>query len=410
MSKKETTQGIFTLVAITVVNILNYGLNLILGRWLGPELFAQAGILATLVLVLSFVGVAIQLASAKEVAKRQEDRKAFQKWYDRKVMIASLVITAILLLLSGPIADFFHMDGSGALICIFTGVPFYLLLCSRRGYFQGKQSFEIFSWTFVIETLIRLLVTIGGLYVFQSHLESFAILIVGIGFLSSFVVAFLYTQLKAQFAKITPTSIHYKPVVLFLITIGLYELSQILINNCDVLLVKHFFEELEAGLYTSIALIGRIVYFGTWTIVTLLFPKVIERELKGESHTALFVGALGLVLLGGLIVTGFCYFQGEWLITMLFGDAFIDAAPLLWLYALSTTIFACANVFAYYHMSLDNYIPVALSLIAGVVQLSLVYWFHDSLRQVIDMQVYTMSSLLVCMMVYHFGKMMIKRT
>ncbi len=408
MSKSETTQGIFTLVAITVVNILNYGLNLILGRWLGPELFAQAGILATLVLVLSFVGVAIQLASAKEIAKREDERDVFQRWYDRKVLIASAILTLILLALSYPISSFFHMSSITSLMCIFIGIPFYLLLCSRRGYFQGKQSFEAFSWTFVIETLTRLTVTVGGLYLFKDQLESYAILIIGIGFLSSFVIGYLYTQIKTKLKRISTQSIDYRPVLIFLVTIGLYELSQILINNCDVLLVKHFFDEFQAGLYTSIALIGRIVYFGTWTIVTLLFPKVIERELKGESHTMLFLGALILVLMGGLIVTGFCYFQGDWLITLLFGEAFIDAAPFLWLYALSTTIFACANVFAYYHMSLDNYIPVALSLLAGIIQLSLVYFFHDSLREVINVQIYTMTSLLVCMVVYHFGKMVIK--
>lgn len=68
---------------------------------------------------------------------------------------------------------------------------------------------------------------------------------------------------------------------------------------------------------------------------------------------------------------------------LLFGGAYGDAAHLLWYYALSTTIFAAANVFAYYYMSLDKYMPVAISLLAGIVQIIGVSLFHVDLEQVI---------------------------
>ena len=49
-----------------------------------------------------------------------------------------------------------------------------------------------------------------------------------------------------------------------------YELTQIIINNSDILLVKHYFDMLDAGLYASLALIGRVVYFVAWMFVMLL--------------------------------------------------------------------------------------------------------------------------------------------
>ena len=32
--------------------------------------------------------------------------------------------------------------------------------------------------------------------------------------------------------------------------------GQVLINNCDIVLVKHFFPSTEAGLYAAVALVG----------------------------------------------------------------------------------------------------------------------------------------------------------
>lgn len=413
MSDSNTKDGIITLVAITFVNALNYGLNLILGRWLGPEGFAEASILATMVLILSFVGVAIQITAAKEVALRTDgtsQRDQFLKWYESRVMKVGLIVGGVVLLASPWISSFLQMRSLIPAIIVFLGIPFYFGLSGRRGYFQGAQSFMTFSMTFIVETVTRLIITILTIYLALQYAPEYAIHGVALGFLLSFIATYLYTRLKhkitlefGEIADVIPREIY-----VFLASIGVYELSQILINNCDVLLVKHYFDEYQAGIYAAIALVGRMVYFGTWTIVTLLFPKVIEKEKKGESHTGLFYGSLLIVGVCGLFITGACYWQGTLIMTLLFGDAFADASSLLWTYALSTTIFACANVFAYYYMSLDKYLPVALSLLIGIAQLVCIAFYHENLGQVIEVQIVGMSVLLVSMIGFHVYREMVK--
>ena len=53
------------MLSVIIVNGGNYVYNLLLGRILGPELFADAALLITLLLVLSFVAMTFQLATAK---------------------------------------------------------------------------------------------------------------------------------------------------------------------------------------------------------------------------------------------------------------------------------------------------------------------------------------------------------
>jgi len=68
---------------------------------------------------------------------------------------------------------------------------------------------------------------------------------------------------------------------------------------------------------------------------------------------------------------------------------------LLWKYALATSIFAIANIFAYYFLSIDQYIPVIISGLFGVLQMVLVIFFHESLAQVVHMQIIAMVLLLI---------------
>ena len=63
-SKKISQEQLFML-SVLVVNGGNYLYNLILGRVLGPAEFADAAVLITFLLVLSFVAMTFQLVTAK---------------------------------------------------------------------------------------------------------------------------------------------------------------------------------------------------------------------------------------------------------------------------------------------------------------------------------------------------------
>ena len=75
-------------------------------------------------------------------------------------------------------------------------------------------------------------------------------------------------------------------------------------------------------------------------------------------------------------------------------------APLLWKYALATGLFAISNIFAYYYLSLDRFMPVVLSGIFGMLQMGLIIFFHDTLEQVVHIQIIAMMLLLVFQIIY----------
>jgi len=188
-----------------------------------------------------------------------------------------------------------------------------------------------------------------------------------------------------------------------------YEFSQILINNSDVLLVMHFFSAEDAGMYAALALLGRAVFFLTWSIANVMFPKVVEKSQKGEAHLPLLVKAMLNVAVLVLIILSFSSLIPEQIIGLTFGSDYLVIAKYLWLYVLNTGIFALANLIVYYGLSLNKLFPVGLSLLAGLAQVIGIVLFHAELVQVLVVQFVIMTLLLGSLVLSLFSERYSKR-
>ena len=387
------------MLAMLVVNAGNYLYNLLLGRFLGPEAFADAALLITLLLVLSFIGMTFQIVSTKFVVELNVDDK---KVFIKKAFIWSFLIGILLGLIiffsSGKLHSFLNTSTPSVFKWLALGVPFYFVMSINRGIFQGEQNMAYLGITYLTEMLARFIITFVLLYAaseFHSSLSvAFAI------FISFLIGLFPLNKSLFNLRSITDLTLPQKQIVRFFLLTLFYEFTLIIINNSDILLVKSYFDNFDAGLYASLALIGRVVYFVTWMFVMILLPKVIEAAKNDENtKPILFKNLLMIAGFSGAIVLGAFIFP-ELAVKILFGDAFLKIAPLLWQYALATALFAVANLFAYYFLSLNKYIPVILSAIFGLTQIVLIINFHETLQQVVLMQIIAMSALLIFQILY----------
>lgn len=400
--KKLVTSGSFLFVSTLVVSAGNYSINLVLGRWLGPSDFSEASLIITFMLMVSFFALAFQLTAAKYIATFEGDtnlqlKGAFIGWLIKKALFVGFILMLFVEILSFFLQDFFQTSSYFPFIIFGLGLPVYLLMSVNRGVLQGLLNYKKLAFNYQYEMWVRLFVSIALVY------AGYGVNGVAIGLIVSFLVTWWFS--RVHYSKLSPKiNIEYKSITKFLLTILAYECSQILINNSDILLVKHFYQPFEAGLYAALALIGRIVYFGTWTVVTMLFPIVIKLEKEGKSHIKYFFGGLGLVATMAAAIVGFCYFYPEILVSILFGKEYLTIAPLLWQYAVATALFACSNVFVYYHLSLDQHQPVWITIIAGIAQIALISNYHQSFKQVIHVQILLMLVLFVTMVCFHFFK------
>lgn len=392
------------MVTILLVNGGNYLYNLILGRMLGPEAFSDAAILITLLLILSFVGMTFQIVTAKYAVLFEESSLlSFIKLITKYAAIIGIVFGVAIVVFNQELQVAFHTKTSAMFYIFGFGIPLYFMMSVNRGLYQGQNVLNKLATTYQTEMASRLLLTLAGLLLLPNVATS---IIVALGILLSFVFGVLPFQ-KAIFKGLsTPITVKIdtKSIRNFFLLTAFYELTQIIINNSDIILVKHFFDSKDAGLYASLALIGRVVYFVAWMFVMLLLPKVIQMKKDNQDTLPILLKYVGYIVLLSTLIVAFTALFPEFVVGIMFGQEYLSISFLLWKYALATSLFAVANIFAYYYLSLDQYVPVIVSAVLGSTQIALIIAYHNSLEQVVHMQIIAMVVLLFFQLCYFFYK------
>lgn len=392
------------MVTILLVNGGNYLYNLILGRMLGPEAFSDAAILITLLLILSFVGMTFQIVTAKYAVLFEESSLlSFIKLITKYAAIIGIVFGVAIVVFNQELQVAFHTKTSAMFYIFGFGIPLYFMMSVNRGLYQGQNVLNKLATTYQTEMASRLLLTLAGLLLLPNVATS---IIVALGILLSFVFGVLPFQ-KAIFKGLsTPITVKIdtKAIRNFFLLTAFYELTQIIINNSDIILVKHFFDSKDAGLYASLALIGRVVYFVAWMFVMLLLPKVIQMKKDNQDTLPILLKYVGYIVLLSTLIVAFTALFPEFVVGIMFGQEYLSISFLLWKYALATSLFAVANIFAYYYLSLDQYVPVIVSAVLGSTQIALIIAYHNSLEQVVHMQIIAMVVLLFFQLCYFFYK------
>ena len=392
---------LFTLSAV-LVNAGNYAYNVWLGRALSPELFAEAVLLVTLLLALSFLATGIQLTVAKFCAEldglSQEEGLAF---LSKLALILGVGIGGLIIAFASPLASLFAMSDASVFYPLGAAIPFYLWLSVSRGKAQGSRDYLGLALTYQLEMLARFALTIMAIqWLNWTPSWSVAAAIAG-----SIVLSAIARPTKLRLSSgFGISKALQKRIVIFFLYLCLYECLQIICSNADMLMVKHYFKSETAGQYGAMALIGRIVFFLTWMIVMLLLPEVVALRKAGGNHRALFFKFLTAITAMVIVLVSGCFVFPTQIISLMFGPDYLEIAPVLGPYALATGFFALANVFVYYAISIDRYRAVWVALAIAGLQLLSFTIFHESIAQIVNVQIVFMSLLLVLQVIMLFGR------
>jgi O-antigen/teichoic acid export membrane protein len=373
---------------------INLAYNIAVARFLGPKGLGHATAVYTLLTLSSAVTLSFQIVSAKVVAQQGslELKSAAYRRFERSAWACGILVALGLLLFQTQIADYLNLPSPILVVLLAIGAAFYVPLGSRRGYIQGAYGFRRLATNMVVEGLARL----GG---------SLALIALGYGVrgviaANAAAVALAYFAAASKLAPAVRSEIRLPHAFHEALQAIIFFVGQVLINNCDIVLVKHFFPATAAGLYAAVALVGRVIFAFSWAVVNSMFPIMAgtrEKERKDYGVLAtslLLVGAIGSILALGLRLAP----AGIW--TTFFGPQFAIAGKyslpyLLGLYAITTVVYSLSVVIIAYEMAYKiantSWVQLAFSgvVVAGICR------FHSSLQQVIWVQLLLMVVLLM---------------
>jgi O-antigen/teichoic acid export membrane protein len=385
------------LVSSAVVGATNFIYNIAVARLLGADGFGQASAVYTLLMLLSCITLAFQLVCSKLVAKSPTvaAKAAIYRSLHRRSWQVSTLVGVGLVWASPLISRYLNFPGRDYVLILGVTSTFYIPLGVRRGLMQGAYDFRHLAQNFVIEVVVKL----GGALVLLHY--GYGVMGVIAAMAASVVAAYLAGRPTAAFNisstdQVATSFDEGMQAIVFFI-------GQVIINNIDILLVKHFFPAALAGLYAAVALVGRVVYMLSWSIVSTMFPVSAGSSHERSGRTVMGTAFL-LVVLISLLFTAAVWLAPNSLWMLVLGKSFMansqgSFSALLVLYAALTGIYSFSVVMMTYEMSrrIANTSWLQLAF-GGAIALG-IYMFHNTLHDVITVQLVLMIVLLVAVSV-----------
>ncbi len=393
--KSKLLGGSLTLLAGSgLVGVTNLVYNVATARILGPSGFAHATAVYTLLMLLSAITLSFQVVCAKYVARADtvEQRAEIFASLHQRSWLAGIGIGLLLFVGEQAITVYLNLPDKVLISLLALGTTFYIPLGVRRGYIQGIHAFGPLAINFMLEGVVR----VGGL---------FALTAMGLGVKGAVLASVLAVIASYFVAWPSPGIASFSlraasiPFLEGLQAIVFFS-GQTVINNFDIVLVKHFFPPVEAGVYAAVSLVGRLVNMCAWSVVNTMFPvSAAAKGEDGENNHVLFT-SLTLVSIILTTLIGALWMIPNFLWKTMFGSHFAvghygNLASLLIMYAITTGIYSLSSVMITYEMSRKiantSYLQLAFS---GALAIGICI-FHHTLRQVILVQLVLMIVLLV---------------
>ncbi|HEU4414931.1 MAG TPA: oligosaccharide flippase family protein [Candidatus Angelobacter sp.] len=380
--------SVIMLVSMMLVNIFNFAYNMFMARMLGPGEFGHINAAVTILLLTSCVSLAFQLVCTKFVARNETagGKAAVIHNLLSKAWIASLALGVILFVAQKPIAGYLNLPSPWMIGILAVGIAAYAPLGVKRGAMQGACAFPRLGGNFVIEAVMRFAVGVG--LVIAGYGVLGAVGAISAAVISAYFLPRIPRELRAKPAAAAP------PAFAEAVQAIVFFVGQVIINNIDILLVKHFFSSDPAGIYAAIAQIGRLLYFASWFgVVNAMFP--VTAAAKDENRKAHGIGLPLLLVFGlSLMFIVIAALFPHLIMGVIFGSRFVETGWLLALYAAATGLYSLSVVFIAYEMSRRIANTGWLQLMFSGALVFGICLFHGSLHEVILVRVVLMAIML----------------
>jgi len=400
--------------AMALVNVFNLLFHLFMVRRLDTVDFGTLNALFALLMIISVPAATIQSVVAKYVSQFQahDDRFNKARFLIRHLGVRIVVAAGIvLLIIVGArfwISDFFNLPGSQYVVALGLTLVSFIIFPLFQGGLQGFQNFGLMGCNLVVSSGLKLFLGIAcvllGYRVMGAlgalFLSSYAQLFMGYIFLRhSFRRikddSFVGTHSDGRLADLAPSeNIDLKKLYTFFLPVTLAYVCFMMLTHSDILLVKHFFNPLDAGRYSVASMVGKMILFLPGALSAVMLPKSSKMHAEKRNPIKLLYKSLFYSFIlcgaGGAVFILFPVIPIKLLSVKEVG-MFI---PLSRVFVLSMGCFALLYVIIFYNISVHRMRFVYTLVFSLILQIFLICLFHKTLLQVISIVALNAFSLL----------------
>ncbi|MBI5620458.1 oligosaccharide flippase family protein [Candidatus Gottesmanbacteria bacterium] len=385
-------------------NVAGWLYHVFVGRILGTEGYGELAALLSLFYILNvpssvITTILVKFFSVLKAGGEEGQAKRLIRVATTKILLAEGVGLILLLLFSRSIAAFLNIDSLWYVVWLYLIFATFIVSVVNGSAIQGFQLFTASSVLATVGMTLRLVFGAGFAYLgvgwtLVSNIFSNSI---------SFGLSFIPLRFIAKVEE-KPLSINRTDALSFSIPAFITTLGITLLFSQDVLLVKHYFSSHEAGIYASLSVLGKVLFYATGAVSFVLFPVVSERNANGKGHTRLVAVGLMIIALVCIGLTAF-YFIAPGIVLVAFGKAFFGAAQYMGPFAIFISFFSLSSILIQTLLALDKMKVWVITGVCALLQTFLIVLFHGTIFQVIGVNIAVSMVLFSSLLLYYaYGK------
>lgn len=404
--KHELVAGSIYIFAGSIIgNLFNFFFSIFMSRNLAVEEFGILSSTFTLIALMSIPAGAIiptivNFAGSHFARDDYGSVKALFLKIIKPLLAISILFLFSFFVFADNIGDFFKITDRSIILVIGISVAVAYIGIISHGLLQAKLAFKFMSFAALMGSMLKF--GLGAGLVLLGLGVGGAVWAVFIAGVVPSILGFIY--LKPVFiSKINKANkINFKSILNYGIPSSLAVLGMTSLISADILLVKHFFDPLQAGIYAGLSLVGKVIFFFTGSIAGVMFPLIVKKHAKNEDYNNIFKMAVVMVLIPSAVISAFYFMYPDFSINFFIKNKiYSSASSLLGLFGVFVTIYSLISLFVYYFLSIKKtnvFIPV---LAAALVQLLSIILYHGSLFAVVAISLFVSLALLLVLVIYY---------
>lgn len=303
----------------------------------------------------------------------------------KRIFVAAFLIFLLFFFTSSLLAGFFKTQAVFINICAIV-IALSLFSSPLLSVFQSFQKFEIYTIVWVVSSLAKLiLATILMLLGWRilGGLLGFLVGSVVFFWISLYFLPTVLPSMRVSAAKKSVSTVNLAPIYRCFFPSFSMLLAFAILTNIDVILVKHFFQPIDAGYYSIAQMVGKIALFLPSAIAIVIFPKCTTSFVHNKSSLKILYKSL---FLGGIccfVITVLSFLFPDVIIRILTGEVSHISSRLVGLFSLAMSFYALLWIIINFTLATYNLKLIIPLLLMAVFEAVFIYSYHPTLAAIL---------------------------
>jgi glycosyltransferase involved in cell wall biosynthesis/O-antigen/teichoic acid export membrane protein len=354
--RSDTGRAAGLAAAVMAANFIALAYTIVFARVLHSDGYGSLAALVSTFLILSVPGSALQMTVAREVSRSVaagERHPAAGVWgWLQTLAWVTVIATLVAVLCRSLIAHAVGVpDLPWAAAAAVPAGCLWLILSVQRGALQALQHYKLVGFSLIGEAMMRLTCGLALFAAGAGVTGAFLGTALSIG-----IVAAVLTMPLLRAAG--PHSEHRERPLRELIGRAWAPVAALaliaVLQNIDVIVVKHVADKDDAGAYAAAAVIGKGVIWVAVGLGLYLLPEAARRTRMGQDARPVLVRTLALIGFVSIPAVLLYVVAAEPLLVAIFGQQYADGAGALPVLAIAMSLLACAYLSVQYLLALER--------------------------------------------------------